>query len=1019
MPKHSRFPTGHSRPAVCTTDGPPPPTPEPQRLEDLDRPYSVYPSVPLQFTAHPENAIHGLGIRHVRPYALFAFENWASQNINDYYALFLGDKLFDGVVTDLTQPRHNLAIPEEKVPIGEVLGSGLVRRAGSGNESTSPPERYLIKINRPGGIDTDPGNEWHTGLVMAVEGFAYGSTIGAGDVAAGVWCLIYLYQYIRQNDVIELSWDGIFILHTVSPAEAAGTGPIRVFVPKSVIDKGGQQGELTLRFRVRDVVENFSGEKYQYSKPYLLKAELDPSLLEAPTFLVDGAVLESRQIDFDTQSGAIFEVIAYTARSVPTPNPRHKIIVTLFGTLADGTPQTFVQAPETDKNLGFTYISIDASIISQLVGGSFRVSFRWETDAGVFLGQSGSITITVVGTPVLMPPPSVSPIELGLIPAGQNITVTIPVYEPHNPGWLEELKITHVPAGGGEAIIYRKEQLAGAQGGTYTVTAAELAPFTGKGHTTIHYETNDGAVHLLGGNALAIRQSAMLGVQIGERTVDMPEPRLQGAIGNNVDPTDVPGNEVLVTFTFLNTVAGDTLHWSCIGSGPGGSASGSLEINGATQGKELPYPVSRDILDKNNNGSLRISYSLERPGPPRVVLRSEVLALTVGKGVTLDRPIIEGASLHPDRLNPLAALAGTWVTIKFRPMLATDKSLLEWLSSDGIGSDAIQVQGNPDTHEVRAFISPEIIAKGIREGGNRISVQYHFTRGTFPYASEIVDLELLPLTGLPTPFIQGVGDAADLTLSQLVIGARTLTPVWPFIHPDSRVWMEYQGIYNNGDAYHEMTYISHRLGEVDAIGGLQPPTPIESLQRLMDGSTLTIQLWVGFGQSLSKALAVAFPTRTYNVRVDYFRDLTDFYNFNWNGWVNSVNGKGALTIEGAENVIWQATKNSFEAIEPGVQKTFVDLKANTQYEVSFYCKTTGSTSQTTAKISFGNTTVTRAVAPDRNWDRLSHTFTTPATPPTQAHQVRITFSINATSTFSLDQIQIREMPRMQFVQPAN
>lgn len=174
MPKHSRFPTGHSRPAVCTTDGPPPPTPEPQRLEDLDRPYSVYPSVPLQFTAHPENAIHGLGIRHVRPYALFAFENWASQNINDYYALFLGDKLFDGVVTDLTQPRHNLAIPEEKVPIGEVLGSGLVRRAGSGNESTSPPERYLIKINRPGGIDTDPGNEWHTGLVMAVEGFAYG-----------------------------------------------------------------------------------------------------------------------------------------------------------------------------------------------------------------------------------------------------------------------------------------------------------------------------------------------------------------------------------------------------------------------------------------------------------------------------------------------------------------------------------------------------------------------------------------------------------------------------------------------------------------------------------------------------------------------------------------------------------------------------------------------------------------------------------------------------------------------------
>ena len=98
----------------------------------------------------------------------------------------------------------------------------------------------------------------------------------------------------------------------MTPDEADGAGPIRVFVDKSIIAQGGQRGILTLRFRVRDVVENFSGEKYQYSKPYFLKAELDPNLLDAPIFLVDDKELDpiTQQIDFDTQSGSTFELIA-------------------------------------------------------------------------------------------------------------------------------------------------------------------------------------------------------------------------------------------------------------------------------------------------------------------------------------------------------------------------------------------------------------------------------------------------------------------------------------------------------------------------------------------------------------------------------------------------------------------------------------------------------------------------------------------------------------------------------------
>ena len=839
----------------------------PQRAEDLDHPYSAHPAILLGSAPYPENGVYGLGIRHVRPYALFAFERWTVQSLHDYYAIYLQDLTFpaaDDLVADLVLDRQVLAIPEERVPEGEISTYGRVSRAGSGNESTSPVQTILIKTNRPGGVDKDPGTAWHTGLAMQVEGYPEGTSIGAGDVAGGIWCLIELYEHICHNDVIELSWDGVFVLHTVSPAEAAGSGPIRVLVPKAVIDQGGQLGKLTLRFRVRDVVENFSGEKYQYSKPYFLEAELDPSLLPAPIFQVDNEELESRQIDFDTQSEATFEVVAFTPRQTPNPKPKHQIVVTLLGMLADGTVESFVLEPVEDTNLNSTSIPIDADIIAQLVGGSFRVSFLWQTAGGVPLGHSGSVTITVVGTPVSMPAPQVSPIELGLIPEGEDITVTIPTYEPHSPSWLETLVGEYVPPGGGAAITLKQSQLAGSQGGTRILTAAELKPFNGLGKMYFYYEVNDGAAHILGGGALTIRKSVPLVAQIGDRTADMPEPRLQGAIGNNVDPAAVPGDEVLVTFTYLGTQADDTLYWSCIGSGLNGSASGSILINTATAGKELPYPVPRRILDNNLNGSLRISYSLDRKGPPALVLRSEVAAFTVGKGVQRDRPIIEGASLFPDELNPLAALSGGRVIVKYRPMQGSDRINVDWLSIDGIGSDTQQVDGNPATNEVSVLFEPRIIAQGIRDGGNTINVQYHFNRGSFPFESEIVPLRLLPLTGLPTPTIDDI-PGPILELSKLSPTARTRIPVWHFIHKNQRMWMTYEGIDSNGDDWSEDTYTANLVTDDGVTNGINPPTPVDKLKLLKDGSTLKISFWVSLAESLDKNTAILFGVREYTV----------------------------------------------------------------------------------------------------------------------------------------------------------
>ena len=99
------------------------------------------------------------------------------------------------------------------------------------------------------------------------------------------------------------------------------------------------------------------------------------------------------------------------------------------------------------------------------------------------------------------------------------------------------------------------------------------------------------------------------------------------------------GDSVLLTLPYTATRSRDHIQWNIVGTGTGGSASGSVTINGATQGQPLVLPVSRAVLDNNFDGQLRITYSLERETPlPKLTLRSFTTLLTVGRGVELDAP---------------------------------------------------------------------------------------------------------------------------------------------------------------------------------------------------------------------------------------------------------------------------------------------------------------------------------------------------------------------------------------------
>ncbi|MBO0497133.1 YncE family protein, partial [Pseudomonas sp. Marseille-Q1929] len=288
------------------------------------------------------------------------------------------------------------------------------------------------------------------------------------------------YENIRRNDLISVSWDGNYVPHRVTDDEAAGVVDILVFIDISVILLGNLFGTITVRFTVQDVVENQAGDKYRFSKQYVLESELDPSFREPPEFELDGVPTDL--LDWDTDSEGDLQVRCFTDRTLPAPNPRRYVIVTVKATLLDGTTETVVLPAAPDFNTYNVLVPLPNHHVANWVGGSFRISFVYYEASGAIRGQSGSLTVTVVGTPVEMPAPDYQPIDLGLIDPAVTGLVYIPHYEPYDPGWIETLCMEHISATGGN-IVYTDPQLAGPPGGPRPITPDILAPFNGKGDT--------------------------------------------------------------------------------------------------------------------------------------------------------------------------------------------------------------------------------------------------------------------------------------------------------------------------------------------------------------------------------------------------------------------------------------------------------------------------------------------------------------------------------------------------------
>ncbi|MGE1154122.1 hypothetical protein [Pseudomonas kitaguniensis] len=841
----------------------------PVSYDDLPtEPYSAYPSVDLTKTKYPEKAVWGLGVKGIFPNLVIVIEPWSELSINDYYAVHIKD-LNNPAASDIlkgVQSRYNLFVDGHKVPEGVNTMVARVVRAASRQESRSQPVDVLFKTTLPGGYDQRTWEPWHSELKLSVEGLPEGEALTPDRVQAGLWCLIEKYANIRQNDRISLEYGGIEAgeehdeIYTVSPADVARSGPIRIKIPDRLISGATKSGALYVRFKVVDVVGNASGGKYTYSKPYALLADVDPSLYPSPLFTVDGE--EAIQVDLDIQSRSVFELLATVPRNVPAPNPRHTIVAVIT-ILRENSPAETVRLPAVpDRNLRGETITVPKEIIALASQARFQVLIEVRDNSGKLVGKSGSTTVYVVGTAINMPAPKVSPIEGALIPRATDVTITIPTYQPHDPSKLETLVIEQGRAGGG-GLLFTQSQFAGPQGGSRALVKDDLKQFEDQGLFSVYYRTDSGT-----GLPSAIRESDRLQAEIGNRVADLPKAILQRAISGNIDPADVKGTDALFSCPYARSMSGNVVHWTVIGVDADSSTSGHFTVNAATQGPGLPallIAFDKKVLLGSVGGMISISYSVESVGASIKTLRSEIANFTVGPAVKLGLPVIlEADKVFQDQLHAKDVLNGATVQASVKTLVG-DEIIFRWAGEFGISTTEVRVRGNPNSTILQARIPPAIIALAIRETGNTITVDYRFTRGQITYRSEPLLVKLLLTTALPSPTLNNVSGAI-FPLFALGKEARIKIPAWILIQAGQRKFLTIKGTLADGTNLEETLYSGDKVTADEVANGVSVLAPLAKLLALKEDSVLSLEASVSYAQIDDAITRVPFGKREYRVQ---------------------------------------------------------------------------------------------------------------------------------------------------------
>ncbi|RMQ49539.1 Ig-like domain-containing protein [Pseudomonas cichorii] len=727
-------------------------------------------------------------------------------------------------------------------------------RKGAVTAEESVPLRIRVKLDRPGGADKDPHLPGHSELAAPLlPQDVIDNGIDADWAAKGVPVLIAAYPGRAARDTIELKWGATYLTHRVTPDEASGSEPIELLIDQATILAGGDSTHLLVHYQVFDEVGNYSTD---WSLPAYVRVDAGAHRLDAPIFKdANNDVIDLEQLE---DRDAVVQIYVMGAPFALGDT----VTLTWTGTPVTGAPLSRTQ--------DITLNNIPAILEPRVANADIRAIRDGNAEASYVLNklndtppQSSKRAFARISGRVPLPMPLVLETVGNLLdPDLERAHVEIPVYPVMDSGdlivvlWVGTLQNGSPYTHEAEHIVTGNEVDKPVQ---IPVPSQHIAPLN-NGTLDVSYRVASDALA-----PMDIRVSEHLKLLVASPYAELPAPSVDEAQDNQLDPETVPYHATL-RVPYTATVTGDILTWYWQAETPDGSASDWIPITSPIAGKPVTFNIHASLIEPSIDSLVRITYSLKLASTGQYRY-SHVLELTIGKILgELPAPVVLEA--NAGQLDPMQAVDGATVRVKYDGMAVQDVITMSWKGSVGSGSPADQQRPGNQSGQVDFSVAAAVVGANI---DLEVSIQYGVKRNSTQKDSEPLPLTVLPFSDpdkqLPQPRIPQADSATGILNLATFSGDATLTVgKWPFSAQGQRVWLRLTGETENGGPHSIVLLENASLTAAQASAGLSERLSRTELEKFGQDSELSVLCNVVFDGSSSESNAVPFPRTDYTVK---------------------------------------------------------------------------------------------------------------------------------------------------------
>ncbi|WP_051065878.1 Ig-like domain-containing protein [Pseudomonas fluorescens] len=793
--------------------------------------------------------------------ALCIIDPWNEQKEGDKIDVYLNDEIIaQGTVEKGgLNKRLFLSLPHEKITPtwGENFHFKLTPVGETGPSDESTPWRLRVKLDRPGGKDREPHNPGHSELKAPLPPQdVIDNGVDAGSAKNGFDLEIRHYPGRAAHDTIQLAWGSAFVYREITPQEASTTDSIFIRIDQQTILAAGDSARLLVHYMVFDLVWNYA-EKYS-SRTYVQvdagAARLsEPIIKEASSGVIDLPTLGKQPVTI--------QVIA----RAPDFALNDTLNMTWIGTPVVGLPLENRQSKVIDNLPAVYAFEIPNAEIRALAGGSGDAFYILEKANGDPPLSSKHAFANVEGQVSALPAPTL--IELigdTLEPDQPFATVIIHAYPGMKGG--DHLKLVWLGEKANNAGPYLHEEehiVSDNEEDTdivMFVLGEHIAVLTGGSLRLSYWVSNDNAV------VYDVRESDFLDAKIQVIRAEIPAPMVVEAPENKLDPYIHTGS-VTLRIGYLGTAKDDILTYYWHGNPGDGSTSDWVPISQASAGKQLDFTILRKYIEPNINNIVRIRYVVLEKLTGRYRY-SGLLELVIGDLLgDLPEPMVIEAS-PADELDPINALAGATVEVRYESMDEPHRIHLNWLAPPGAGtSDDLELPGSANG-SVLFTVPASVVGANINRN---VMLGYEVTHKGFVFPSETLALKVLafqdPDNQLPKPWMpQANNTTSVLNLATFTGNANVTVGRWPFIAAKQRIWLRLEGHSETGMLFPIPLLDGHELTANEAANGLSEVVLRTELERLGHNTPLTVVCKVGFSTETDEFYALAFPLTRYTFK---------------------------------------------------------------------------------------------------------------------------------------------------------